>query len=311
VSTYQLGPSVATGKIVSGAQASLDQTGQWIVRLDIKGSQIDAFNTNAAAPCYSRQATCPQGALAIVLDSRVVMAPNIQQPSYKADQISISGSLSESEAKDLALVLRYGSLPVALEIQQTREVSATLGSDSMRAGVVSGLVGLALVAIYMLAVYRLMGLVAIGSLSVSAGLLWVIIAWMGETRGLALTLAGITGIIVSIGVAVDSNVVFYEHLKEEVWRGRTARSAATTSFSSAFGTIVTANMASFIGAALLYILTVGSVRGFALFLAIGTLLDMLASYYVMRPLVLWLVKSKRFADRPRLLGVTTSGGPHS
>ncbi|HEX4868911.1 MAG TPA: protein translocase subunit SecD [Acidimicrobiales bacterium] len=311
VSTYQLGPSVATGKIVSGAQASLDQTGQWIVRLDIKGSQIDAFNANAAAPCYSRQATCPQGALAIVLDSRVVMAPNIQQPSYKADQISISGSLSEAEAKDLALVLRYGSLPVALEIQQTREVSATLGSDSMRAGIVSGLVGLALVAIYMLAVYRLMGLVAIGSLSVSAGLLWVIIAWMGETRGLALTLAGITGIIVSIGVAVDSNVVFYEHLKEEVWRGRTARSAATTSFSSAFSTIVTANMASFIGAALLYILTVGSVRGFALFLAIGTLLDMLASYYVMRPLVLWLVKSKRFADRPRLLGVSTTGGPQS
>lgn len=311
VSTYRLGPSVATGKIVSGAQASLDQTGQWIVRLDIKGSQIDDFNANAAAPCYSRQPTCPQGALAIVLDSRVVMAPNIQQPSYKADQISISGSLSESEAKDLALVLRYGSLPVALEIQQTREVSATLGSDSMRAGVVSGLVGLALVAIYMLAAYRLMGLVAIGSLSVSAGLLWVIIAWMGETRGLALTLAGITGIIVSIGVAVDSNVVFYEHLKEEVWRGRTARSAATTSFSSAFSTIVTANMASFIGAALLYVLTVGSVRGFALFLAIGTLLDMLASYYIMRPLVLWLVKSKRFADRPRLLGVSTTGGPQS
>jgi len=306
--TYQLGPAVALGSIVSDARAQLDPTGQWIVNLEIKGSDIDDFNANAASPCFSRSPSCPTQQLAIVLDSRVVMAPTIQQASYERDQISISGSLTESEAKDLALVLRYGSLPVALEVQQTREVSATLGSDSMRAGVVSGLVGLALVALYMLVTYRLLGLVAIASLTLSAGLLWVVIAWLGESRELALTLAGITGIIVSIGVAVDSNVVFYEHLKEEVWRGRTARSAATTSFNSAFSTIVTANMASFIGAALLYILTIGSVRGFALFLAIGTLLDMVASYFFMRPAVLWLVKSKRFANRPHLLGVATRGG---
>jgi len=309
LNTYQLGPAVATGTIVSDARAQLAPTGEWTVALEIKASEIDTFNSAGAAPCFAREPTCPQGALAIVLDSRVVMAPNIQQPSYEADQIEISGSLSESEAKDLALVLRYGSLPVALEIQQTREVSATLGEDSMRAGIVSGLVGLGLVAIYMLAVYRLLGLVAIGSLTVSAGLLWAIIAWMGETRGLALTLAGITGIIVSIGVAVDSNVVFYEHLKEEVWRGRTARSAATGSFSQSFKTIVTANMASLIGAVLLYVLTVGSVRGFALFLAIGTILDMIASYWFMRPLVMYLVKSRRFAHRPHLLGVATTGGP--
>jgi len=306
--TYQLGPAVATGQIVADARAQLDPTGQWSVNLEIKGSDIGAFNTDAAAPCFSRQPTCPSGQLAIVLDSRVVMAPTIQQPSYESDQISISGSLTEGEAKDLALVLRYGSLPVALEIQQTREVSATLGSDSMRAGIVSGLVGLALVALYMIGFYRLLGVVAILSLAVSAGLLWVIIAWMGETRDLALTLAGITGIIVSIGVAVDSNVVFYENLKEEVWRGRTARSAVTASFGSAFSTIVKANLATLIGAVLLYLLTVGSVRGFALFLAIGTVLDMIASYWFMRPLVLWLARSRRFAHRPHLLGVSTSGG---
>ena len=145
-------------------------------------------------------------------------------------------------------------------------------------------------------------------LAVSAALMWAIIAWLGETRGLALTLAGITGIIVSIGVAVDSNVVFYEHLKEEVWRGRTPRSVAAASFKSSFRTIVTANMASLIGAVLLYVLTVGSVRGFALFLAIGTVLDMIASYWFMRPLVLHLAKSKRFAHRPRLLGLTQHEG---
>ncbi|MGV3758476.1 MAG: protein translocase subunit SecD, partial [Actinomycetota bacterium] len=309
VYTYQLGPAVATGQIVGDARAELSPTGEWTVALEIKGGDIDDFNADAAAPCFSRLATCPTQQLAIVLDSRVVMAPTIQQPSYEPDQIQISGNLSESEAKDLALVLRYGSLPVALEIQQTREVSATLGSDSLRAGIVSGLVGLALLSLYMIGFYRLLGAVAIASLAVSAGLMWVVIAWMGETRDLALTLAGITGIIVSIGVAVDSNVVYYENLKEEVWRGRTPRAAAQSSFGSAFGTIVKANMASLIGAVLLYVLTVGSVRGFALFLGIGTVLDMLASYFFMRPLVLWLVRRRRFVEQPRLLGLAPSGGP--
>lgn len=306
--TYQLGPAGATGEIVSTAAAQLDPQGAWTVALEIRGGDaIDSFNA-MSAECFSRAPTCPTSQLAIVLDSKVITAPNIQQASFERDQIQISGSFTEREAKDLALVLRYGSLPVALEVQQTREVSATLGSDSMRAGVVSGLVGLALVALYMVVYYRLLGLVAIGSLTVSAGLMWAIIAWMGETRDLALTLAGITGIIVSIGVAVDSNVVFYESFKEEVWRGRSPRSVASQSFNSSFRTIVTANMASLIGAVLLYVLTVGSVRGFALFLAIGTVLDMIASYWFMRPLVLFLAKSKRFAHRPHLLGVSSRGG---
>jgi preprotein translocase subunit SecD len=305
--TYQLGPAGATGEIVSTASARLATT-QWSVDLVIRGGEsIDQFNA-MAAECFSRAATCPSGQLAIVLDSEVISAPTIQQASFQRDQIQISGDFTEQEAKDLALVLRYGSLPVAFEIQQTREVSATLGSDSMRAGIISGILGLALVSLYLIAYYRLLGLVAIGSLAVSAGLLWAIIAWMGETRDLALTLAGITGIIVSIGVAVDSNVVFYEDFKEQVWQGRTPRSVASASFNSSFRTIVTANMASLIGAVLLYVLTVGSVRGFALFLAIGTVLDMIASYWFMRPLVLFLAKSKRIGHRPALLGVGTREG---
>ncbi len=305
--TYQLGPAGATGEIVSTASARLATT-QWSVDLVIRGGDsIDQFNA-MAAECFSRAATCPSGQLAIVLDSEVISAPTIQQASFQRDQIQISGDFTEQEAKDLALVLRYGSLPVAFEIQQTREVSATLGSDSMRAGIISGILGLALVSLYLIAYYRLLGLVAIGSLDVSAVLLWAIIAWMGETRDLALTLAGITGIIVSIGVAVDSNVVFYEDFKEQVWQGRTPRSVASASFNSSFRTIVTANMASLIGAVLLYVLTVGSVRGFALFLAIGTVLDMIASYWFMRPLVLFLAKSKRIGHRPALLGVGTREG---
>jgi preprotein translocase subunit SecD len=303
VATYQLGPAIATGEIISDASAELNpSTGEWAVALEVTGDGIEAWN-EAASRCYSKDETCPTGQLAIVLDSVVVSAPEIQTPSFTRDQISISGSFSEREAKDLARLLRYGSLPVALEVQQTQEVSASLGSGALRAGIVSGIIGLVLVAAYMIAYYRLLGLVAVGSLTVSAALLWVIIAWMGEVRELALTLAGITGIIVSIGVAVDSNVVFYEDFREKVWRGATPRSVALASFNSSFRTIVTANMASLIGAVLLYVLTIGSVRGFALFLAIGTVLDMIASYWFMRPMTLYLARNRRLAAHPRWLGM--------
>jgi preprotein translocase subunit SecD len=302
VRTYQLGPSQATGEIVSDAGAELDLNGQWTVRLEITAAGIDQFN-QVAAQCFARGETCPTGQLAIVLDSQVVSAPNISEPSYARDQIVISGSFDESEAKNLALVLRYGSLPVALETQQTQEISATLGSDSLRAAIIAGLVGLALVFVYMVAYYRLLGLVAMLSLALSGALLWTVVAWLGETQGLALTLAGITGIIVSIGIAVDSNVVFYEHLKETVSRGRSVRSAVSGSFASAFSTIVKADVASLIGAGVLYFLTVGPVRGFALFLGLSTILDIIASYFFMRPLVVRLARSPRVQERPGLLGL--------
>jgi preprotein translocase subunit SecD len=138
-------------------------------------------------------------------------------------------------------------------------------------------------------------------------MLWAIVAWLGETRDLALTLAGITGIVVSIGIAMDSNVVFYEHLKEDVSRGRSARGAVSGSFSNAFSTIVKADVASLIGAVLLYVLTVGSVRGFALFLGMSTVLDLIASYWFMRPLVVRMATSDRFKDRPGLLGLPSTG----
>ncbi len=307
-STFQLGPAGATGKIVSTASATLSQAGEWSVSLEIKGGDgISLFNA-MAGECFSRAPSCPSGQLAIVLDSIVVSAPTIQQASFQRDQIQITGSFSESEAKDLALVLRYGSLPVALEVQQTREVSATLGSDSLRAGLISGAVGLALVAIFMLAYYRLLGLVAISSLALSGAMLWTIVSWLGESRGLALTLAGITGIVVSIGIAMDSNVVFYEHFKEDVSRGRSVRGAVSGSFDSAFSTIVKADVASLIGAVLLYLLTVGSVRGFALFLGMSTVLDLVTSYWFMRPLVVRMATSERFKDRPRLLGLPEQKG---
>lgn len=302
---YQLGPAALTGEALEGAVASLTPgTGQWVVLPTFKAGAdgIDLFN-DIAAKCYAQDPTCPTGMLAITLDGEVISAPTIQTPSFSRDQVQISGNFTEGEAKDLALVLRYGALPVELEPQQTQVVSATLGEDALRAGIIAGLIGAVAVALYMIVFYRLLGLTAIGSLAISMMLLWTLIAYLGDTQGLALTLAGVTGIIVSVGVAVDSNIVYYETIKEGVREGRTLRSSAERSFQGAFSTIVKADSASLIGAVILYVLTVGPVRGFALMLGLATLLDLIASWFFMRPLTILLARSKAVERRPGLFGI--------
>lgn len=299
---YQLGPSMATGRIVQSAQAEIPQ-GQWIVALEMRGGEngIDRFN-GIAAECFNRTAVCPTGALAIVLDSVVQSAPEIQAATYSRDQIQISGDFTEDEAKDLALVLRYGSLPIELERQTVQTVSASLGEDSLRAGVIAGFVGLGLVAIYMVVYYRALGVVVILGLGVWASLMFTIVSWLGETQGLALTLAGVTGIIVSIGVTVDSYVVFFERLKDEVKAGRTLRTSSERAFKRAFRTILAADISSFLGAAVLWWLTVGSVRGFAFFLGLSTVLDVVVAWFFTRPMVTWLSRNRVFTEMP-FLGV--------
>jgi preprotein translocase subunit SecD len=314
---YQLGPSLATGRIVQSAEAEIPQ-GSWTVALEMRGGAngIDKFN-EIASQCFNRTETCPSGALAIVLDSVVQSAPEIQAASYSRDQIQISGDFSEDEAKDLALVLRYGSLPIELERQSVQTVSASLGEDSLRAGVIAGIVGLGLVALYMIFYYRALGVVVILGLGVWASLMFTIVSWLGETQGLALTLAGVTGIIVSIGVTVDSYVVYFERLKDEVRAGRTLRTSTERAFKRAFRTILAADISSFLGAAVLWWLTVGSVRGFAFFLGLSTVLDVVVAWFFTRPMVTWLSRNRVFTDMP-FLGVARgllvegdsgSGGP--
>jgi preprotein translocase subunit SecD len=298
---YQLGPTLTTGTIVSSAQAEIPQ-GQWLVALSMRGGAdgIDRFN-EIAAQCYvdaPDPAVCPSGRLAIVLDSVVQSAPTISQPGYERDQIVIEGSFSEGEAKNLALVLRYGALPVELERQSVQTVSASLGEDSLRAGVIAGAVGLALVALYLLAYYRALGVVVIVGLGLQAALTYAIVSWLGETQGLALTLAGVTGLIVSIGVTVDSYVVFFERLKDEVKAGRTLRSSTERAFKRAFRTILAADISAFLGAAVLWWLTVGSVRGFAFFLGLATVLDVIKAWFYTRPLVTLLSRNRFFTDMP-------------
>jgi preprotein translocase subunit SecD len=294
---YALGPALAKGDIISGANAQLDQQSSgWIVSINFTTEGNAEFNQIAAQTIGRR--------LAIVLDGIVYSAPTINAASFNGSAI-ISGSFDEQEAKDLALVLRFGALPIELEQESVQTVSATLGGDALDAGVIAGIVGLVLVGMYMIAYYRTLGVVAIMSLSVSGALLWILISWLGETQGLALTLAGATGIIVSIGVQVDSNVVYYERLKEQVRDGRSLRVSASKGFDDAFSTIVKADVGSLIGAGVLYWLTVGPVRGFAFFLGVATLMDLIVSYFFMRPMVIWLARRKG-ATAERMLGVSES-----
>jgi len=304
VGSYAVGPVALTGSALETARANLGNSGQWIVAPTFKSGDdgIGGFN-GIAGQCFTKGSTCPTGQLAIVLDGRVLSAPSINSQSFKADQIEISGSFTERTAKDLATALKYGALPVEFEQQQAQVVSATLGQDALHAGLIAGLVGLIAVAIYMIAFYRVLGLFAVLKLGIEAALLWSIISWLGANNGLALTLAGITGIIVSIGVSLDSNVVYYEHLKEDINHGRSIRSATDKSFVSAFSTIVKADVASLIGAALLWWLTVGPVRGFAFYLGLSTALDLLTSWAYMRPVVKLATRSKFLLSRPRILGL--------
>ena len=289
---FLLEPAALTGEVIEEAAATFQ--GQWIINVSFNDQGALLFDQMAAAN-YERS-------VAIVLDGVVESAPTINATEFNGQAV-ISGSFDEAEAKNLALVLRFGALPVEFERDDVRTVSATLGEGTLRAGVIAGLVGLALVGAYMLLYYRLLGLVAICSLATSGAILWSIIAWLGESRGLALTLAGATGIIVSIGVQVDSNIVYYERIKEEVRRGRAVRSAADSSFSPAFSTIVWADLASLIGAGVLYQLTSGTVRGFALYLGITTLIDLAVSFFFMRPLVI-LVARRLVGENPGRLGVS-------
>ncbi len=199
-------------------------------------------------------------------------------------------------------MLNYGALPIELQQQRVESVSATLGHDSLHAGLIAGLVGLALVALYMIVYYRALGIVVVLGLSVWAALNYCIIVWLSGNAGLALSLAGVTGIVVSVGVTTDSYIVYFERMKDEVKTGKTMRAAVDYGFKRAWHTIVAADLASFIGAVLLYWLTVGAVRGFAFFLGLSVLLDLFTAYFFKRPMVAWLVRSDRLVDA-RWVGV--------
>jgi preprotein translocase subunit SecD len=247
--------------------------------------------------------------VAITLDSIVQSAPTIQpnDPSFTSfgGTAVISGSFDQGEAEDLAKLINYGALPVQLKKISVENVSPTLGQDQLDAGIIAGIIGLALVALYMLFYYRLLGLVVIAGLALSGAALYVVIVYLGESIGLALTLAGVTGIIVSVGITVDSYIVYFERLKDEVRGGSTVRACVDRAFTRSFRTILAADLVSLIGAAVLYWLAIGSVRGFALFLGISTILDLLVAYFFMHPIVSLMARNPELV---RMRGVGIAAG---
>jgi preprotein translocase subunit SecD len=299
---YLVGPVAANGEVFEKEATADISQGGWAVSVNLRGGADGEDVWNALAKkCFDGGAECPTKQVAIVLDGEVISAPVVQTPDFNGS-VQITGDFSEKEARDLAKILQFGAVPVQFDAPTVQTVSATLGKDSLNAAIVSGLLGVVLVLAFLVFYYRLIALVVVAGLGVSSMLLWSVISWLSKTNGLALTLSGAAGIIVSIGVTVDSYVVFFERLKDDVQSGRTLRNSAARGFESAWRTILAADTVSLLGAVILWWLTVGSVRGFAFFLALSTISDMVVSYFFTRPTVLLLSRTK-LMNKGRVLGV--------
>ncbi len=279
-----VGPAQLVGSDVADAVPGFNPSNaQWVINLDLTSEGADKFAEMTAAAATQSQGS-PQRQIAIVLDGEVIASPAVAA-DVGAEGITGGRALitfgaattDEQAAKDTAAILRYGSLPVAFERSQVQKVSATLGSDSLRAGLIAGYIGLALVAILLLAYYRMMGVVAIVGITVFGGLLISTFALLSRLQGLTLTLAGVTGVIIALGIAADSYIVYFERIKEEIRAGRNVRSAVDEAFRHAFRTILTADAVSILGAGLLWFLSVGPVKGFALSLGLATLIDIVVA----------------------------------
>ncbi|MFN2526714.1 MAG: protein translocase subunit SecD [Actinomycetota bacterium] len=310
---YRLAPAdQLTGDIVQRAEAVVDPTtgATWSVtiRMNDEGSREWAELTDKLA-CLRDNGEQIKSQVAIVLDGRVESAAGMRSPAEAGaggsgvecgegitggeTQIDVGG---EQEAKQLALVLRTGALPLTLEQSEVRKVSPTLGRDSLNAGLLAGAIGLGLVMIYMILYYRALGLVVWMGLAVFTALLYTTLAWLGETVGLSLSLAGVAGVIISVGVTADSYIVAFERLKDEVQSGKTIRAAVERGMQRSFKTILVADFVTASAAVILFYLAVGPVKGFALTLGIATVADVLIAYFFTRSAVQLLTRTKFFSQ---------------
>lgn len=299
-SKYILAPAEVLGRQVSKAAAGIDQQGAsaWYVLLTFDGEGTKAFG---ALTSRVTSLASPQNQVAIVLDGLVVSAPVINE-AIPSGNAQITGSFSQVEAQDLANVLKYGALPLAFDRGEVQQVSPTLGADQLQAGLLAGALGLLLVFIFSLLYYRALGLVTVGSLTVAAIILYLLFLVLGKTIGFTLTLAGIAGAIVAIGVTADSFIVFFERIRDEAREGRSLRSAVESGWARARRTIIVADMVSILAALLLYFFAVGGVRGFAFTLGLTTLIDLLVVFLFTKPIVTIIAKSNFFASGHSLSG---------
>jgi preprotein translocase subunit SecD len=297
---YILAPAEVLGRQISKASAGLDpQAGSaWFVSLTFDGEGTSAFGA-----LTSRVTALPEptNQVAIVLDGLVVSSPRITE-AIPSGNAQITGSFTQLEAQDLANVLKYGALPLAFDRGEVQQVSPTLGADQLNAGVLAAGLGMLLVVIFTLLYYRALGLVTVGSLAVAAIMLYTLILLMGQWVGFTLTLAGIAGAITAIGVTADSFIVYFERVKDEMREGRTLRTAAETGWVRARRTILIADFVSLIAAVLLYIFSVGGVRGFAFTLGLTTIIDLIIIFLFTKPALVLISRSKFFNSGHPLSG---------
>ena len=291
---YFLGPVVLSGERVTDATAGIPQ-GQlgWAVSLSFDSQGTQEFS-DATAALAAKQS--PQNQFAIVLDRQVISAPSVSE-RIAGGQASISGgSINETSARSLAATLRYGALPVDLEISSVDTVSPTLGGNQMTAGIVAGLVGLGLVVAYSVIYYRGLSVVVVGSLLAAAVVTYAAIVLLGSAVGFALNLPGIAGAIVAIGVTADSFVIYFERIRDEIREGHSLRHAIQSGWGKARGTILMADGVQLLAAVVLYFLAIGSVKGFAFTVGVTTAIDLVLVIFFTHPLMTLLGQTKFYGE---------------
>ncbi len=302
VSKFILAPAEVLGRQVSKASAGIDQQSgnAWYVSLTFDGEGTKAFGS-----ITSRVTTLPppQNQVAIVLDGLVVSAPRINE-AIPSGTAQITGNFTQVEAEDLANVLKYGALPLAFDRGEVQQVSATLGADQLHAGLLAGFIGLSLVVLYSLLYYRGLGIVSVASLAIAGGLVYLLFLLLGKWIGFTLTLAGIAGAIVAIGITADSFIVYFERVRDDLRDGRSLRSAVETGWVRARRTILVADFVSIIAATLLYFFAVGEVRGFAFALGLITLVDIIVVFAFTKPIMTVLARVNFYHSGHPLSGLS-------
>jgi preprotein translocase subunit SecD len=291
---YLLDKSIISGDQIASAGAGFDQQhNQWVVDLKFKSDAANVWADYTAAHVGTQTA--------FVLDSQVVSAPAIRE-AIPGGNTQVTGAFNAAKARDLANVLKYGSLPLSFESSEAETVSATLGLTSLKAGLMAGAIGLAIVLLYSLLYYRALGVLTALSLVASGAAVYAILILLGRYINYTLDLAGIAGLIIGIGTTADSFVVFFERIKDEIREGRSFRSAVPRGWVRARKTILSGNAVSFLAAAVLYFLAIGEVKGFAFTLGLTTILDTVVVFLVTWPL-LYLASKRALLAKPAFNGL--------
>ncbi|MCC5475240.1 protein translocase subunit SecD [Streptomyces barringtoniae] len=298
---YVLGPAAVDGTEVKKAQAVFDTQGAsgWQVQMTFSNSGAKKF-ADITGQLAKNQS--PQNEFGIVLDGEVVSSPFVQQ-AITGGQAEISGSFTQQDAQSLANMLSYGALPLSFQEQSVTTVTAALGGEQLHAGLLAGAIGLALVVLYLVVYYRGLSLVAMASLLVSAILTYVIMSLLGPAIGFALNLPAVCGAIVAIGITADSFIVYFERIRDEIREGRSLRPAVERAWPRARRTILVSDFVSFLAAAVLFIVTVGKVQGFAFTLGLTTVLDVVVVFLFTKPLMTLLARRKFFASGHKWSGL--------